>query len=120
MDNLIRLKNRVATLSNEPIEEEILTDALESAKYAILAKRYPFHEYPTNEMGEILLPTRYLDLQYRIALEIIAKMGAEGQVHHTENQINRQYADSFVSKQLLNEVVPLVKVVKRSVYTETE
>ena len=41
MDNLARLKLR----TNEP-DDAILEDCLESAKAAIMARRYPFQEWP--------------------------------------------------------------------------
>ena len=75
MDNLARLKLR----TNEP-DEAILEDCLESAKAAIMARRYPFQEWPEE------LESRYLDLQFRVALDLYNKTGAEGQIGHTETQ----------------------------------
>lgn len=118
MDNLAKLKQRAEFLGGEPLPNFILEEALESAKLAILARRYPSQNYPKSADGDYELPEQYENLQYRMAVEIISKLGAEGQIHHTENQINRQYETGFISKHLLNEVVPLVKVIKKNVYTE--
>lgn len=96
MDNLARLKLR----TNEP-DEAILEDCLESAKAAIMARRYPFQEWPEE------LEDRYLDLQFRMAMDIYAKIGAEGQTSHSENGINRAWESSWISEQLLSEVIPL-------------
>lgn len=96
MDNLARLKLR----TNEP-DEAILEDCLESAKAAIMARRYPFQEWPDE------LESRYLDLQFRMAMDIYAKIGAEGQTSHSENGINRAWESSWISEQLLSEVTPL-------------
>lgn len=96
MDNLTRLKLR----TNEP-DEAILEDCLESAKSAIMARRYPFQEWPDE------LESRYLDLQFRMAMDIYAKIGAEGQTSHSENGINRAWESSWISEQLLSEVTPL-------------
>ena len=41
MDNLARLK-----LRTEEVDETVLQDCLESAKSAIMARRYPFQEWP--------------------------------------------------------------------------
>lgn len=101
MTNLERLKLR----TNEP-DEAILEDCLESAKSAILARRYPFHEWPET------FPLQYLDLQFRIAMDLYNKIGAEGQLSHTENGAARTYESSWISEQLLNEVTPLVGVPK--------
>ena len=96
MDNLARLKLR----TNEP-DEAILRDCLESAKAAIMARRYPFQEWPYE------LEPRYVDLQFRMAMDIYAKIGAEGQTGHNENGINRTWESSWISEQLLSEVTPL-------------
>ena len=77
MDNLARLKLR----TNEP-DEAILRDCLESAKAAIMARRYPFQEWPYE------LERRYLDLQFRCAMD-------------------RGYESSWISESLLQEVTPL-------------
>ena len=96
MDNLARLKLR----TNEP-DGAILEDCLESAKAAIMARRYPFQEWPEE------LESRYLDLQFRCAMDIYAKIGAEGELSHSENGVNRGYESSWISESLLQEVTPL-------------
>lgn len=100
MDNLARLKLR----TGEP-DEAILEDCLESARAAIMARRYPFQEWPDE------LESRYLDLQFRCAMDIYAKIGAEGELSHSENGVNRGYESSWISESLLQEVIPLTKVV---------
>lgn len=101
MDSLERLKKR----TNEP-DEALLEDLLESAKAAILARRYPFQDWPET------VEKRYEDLQFRIALDLYAKIGAEGQTGHTENSISRQWESSWISAELLAEVTPMVGSVK--------
>lgn len=83
-------------------DDRLLLDCLDSAKAAILARRFPFGEWP-NE-----LEVRYQDLQYRIALDLYNKIGAEGQLSHSENGISRVYESSWISEQLLREVTPMV------------
>lgn len=100
MDNLARLRLR----TNEP-DDAILEDILESAKSAIMARRYPFQEWPEE------LENRYLDLQFRIAMDLYAKIGAEGQTGHSENGINRTWESSWISSELLQEVTSLARVV---------
>ncbi len=101
MDNLERLKLR----TNEP-DEAVLKDCLESAKSAIMARRYPFQEWPEE------LESRYLDLQFRVALDLYNKIGAEGQTGHSENGISRTWTDGWVSEELLREVTPLAGRIK--------
>lgn len=100
MSNLERLKLR----TGEP-DESILNDCLESAKSAILARRYPFGQ-------SSVLEERFVDLQFRIALDLYNKIGAEGQLTHSENGASRTWESSWISKQLLMEVTPLVGVPK--------
>ena len=100
MDNLARLKLR----TGEP-DEAILEDCLESAKAAIMSRRYPYQEWPDE------LESRYLDLQFRVALDLYNRIGAENEVAHSENGISRTYESSWISESLLREVTPLTKVV---------
>lgn len=95
MSNLERLQLR----TSEP-DESILNDCLESAEAAILARRYPFG------CADAVLEARYTDLQFRIALDLYNKIGGEGQLSHSENGVSRVYESSWISEQLLNEVIP--------------
>ena len=114
---------------------DLLNDIIETAKNAILSRRFPYGDYPTREVtqtvshtvtttdevtGETTTETteqtvtteetfvedRYLDLQFRIALDLYNKQGAEGQETHSENGISRTFESSWISSQLLLEVVP--------------
>ena len=100
MDNLARLNLR----TGEP-DEAILEDCLESAKAAIMSRRYPYQEWPDE------LESRYLDLQLRCAMDLYNRIGAEGELSHSENGISRGYESSWISESLLQEVTPVAKVV---------
>lgn len=130
MTNLERLRLR----TNEP-NDAVLLDCLESAKNAILSRRFPYGDWPTQEIeippvtgidpdtGETIIVTpghtetetvlepRYLDLQYRIALDMYNRTGAEGQISHSENGISRGWGAEWISQELLNEIVPMCGVV---------
>ena len=101
MTQLERLKLRIPEESNELV----LEDVLESAKAAILSRRYPFGEQPTE------LEPKYLDLQIRIAVEMYNKRGVEGQTSHSENGVSRAYSSANVSEELLREITPKAGVV---------
>ena len=112
MDTLARLKLRTGET-----DEDLLNDLLETAKAAILSRRYPLQDYPTREVTETVdgedvtteetyVEDRYLDLQFRIAMDLYNKIGAEGEKAHSENGISRTYESSWISSQLLSEVVP--------------
>lgn len=128
MTQIERLKLRTGET-----DEELLADLLETAKTAILNRRFPLCEYPTREVTttetvvdeitgeetettittqETYVEDRYLDLQVRIALDLYNKIGAEGQTTHSENGISRGYESSWISVQLLNEVSPYVGIPK--------
>lgn len=99
MDALERLK-----LRTQEMDENILMDCLESAKSAIMSRRFPYQEWPDE------IEPQYMDLWYRVALDLYNKTGAEGEVLHIENGVHRSYESSWVSQQLLLEVVPKVGV----------
>ena len=106
---------------------DLLNDIIETAKNAILSRRFPYGDYPTREVTETITTTdtltgetitstvttqetyvedRYEDLQFRIAMDLYNKIGAEGQTSSGENGISRGYESSWISAQLLLEVVP--------------
>lgn len=101
MDNLERLQKR----TNEP-DEALLEDLLESAKAAILARRYPFQDWPET------LEKRYEDLQFRIALAVYNKRGGEYETSHSENSVTRVFSSEGIPKELLDEIIPLAATVK--------
>lgn len=120
MDILERLKARTGEEN-----EALLADCIESAKNAYLSRRFPCSEPPTREVTvvdedtgeettieETFVETRYIDWQYRCALDLYNKIGAEGQLSHSENGISRGYESSWISDQLLREVTPFCGVPK--------
>lgn len=135
MTLLERLKNR----TNEP-DESVLEDMLESAKSIILGRRFPYGDWPTKEVvteippvtdvdpdtGEIVVVTpgrtetteetyvepQYEDLQLRIAEDMYNRIGASGQLSHSENGISRSWGSEWVSEQLLQEITPYVGILK--------
>lgn len=59
--------------------------------------------------------TIYYDVKYEdkivpLTVAAIMKMGAEGEITHSENNVNRQYgSDDDYPKSMLLDIVPLVK-----------
>lgn len=117
MDILERLMLRTGET-----DEELLSDCIETAKNAILVRRFSFQDWPLREVPqddpeaepvyETYVEDRYLDLQFRIALDLYNKQGAEGEKVHNENGINRTFESSWISEQLLHEVTPYAGAVK--------
>lgn len=110
-DILARLRTRLTDDNSAP-DDDVLLDCIESAKEAILARRFPTQERPVNAKGETFVEQRYLDLQFRMAMDLYNKQGAEGELAHSENGINRTFESPWISKQLLEEVVPYCGVVR--------
>lgn len=104
MDILSRLKNRIDP--NEIPPDSELEDIIETAKNAILARRFPFGDWPND------VESRYKDLQMRIAIDLINKIGAEGQLSHSENGTSRSYESSWISEQLLQEITPMASTLR--------
>lgn len=53
--------------------------------------------------------TKYLNTQIKMALELVAKHGAEGQISHTENGISRTYESADISSSLLSQITPIIR-----------
>lgn len=57
------------------------------------------------------METRYNELQIQVALFLYNKLGAEGEKEHVENGVSRFYENADVPDSLMNDVVPLAKVI---------
>lgn len=130
MDILQRMKLRLRDVPD--LDDDELNDIIETAKNAILSRRFPYGDWPTkavpvvDEEGnqvydeddnpvmteETYVEPRYQDLQFRIAMDIFNKKGAEGEMSHSANGISRTYNGAWVSEQLLQEIVPYCGVIK--------
>ena len=86
--------------------ETLLVAALERARLGILELRFPFGFEAEQE-----LESQYTGLQLEVAIEIISKMGAEGEVAHSENGVSRTYENAGISESLKRRIVPMAKVV---------
>lgn len=95
MDVLGRLQ-----LQTGETNDLILLDCMETAKNAIMSRRFPYAKWPEE------LEPQYINLQYRIALDLYNKSGAEGEISHSENGVSRSYESSWISEQLLQEIIP--------------
>lgn len=82
-----------------------VTPYLEIAKSIVLNKYDPFGE--TEEV-----PTRYEILECRIAVFLLVKQGAEGEIQHTENGVTSIYGQQDVPDELMREIVPKVGMIK--------
>ena len=91
------------------VPDALLESALERAKLGILELRFPFGYDETQN-----LEAQYKGLQVDWAIELISKMGAEGETAHSENGVSRSYESGDVSNSLKRRVVPMGRVVTLS------
>ena len=89
-------------ISPDKATTELLMYLLAQAEGIVLNRRYPF-----GAPEGATVPAAYEHIQIQIAVELFSKMGAEGQIAHNENGINRTYEAADVSPSLLRRIVPL-------------
>lgn len=97
-----KLSRLVVLLSPDTASDDLLSFLLDQAGGIVLNRRYPFGPPDGAEV-----PAQYEHIQLQIAVELYAKRGAEGQVGHSENGINRTYESADVSPSLLRRIIPI-------------
>lgn len=83
----------------------VITPLLARAKANIFNRLYPFGRPST--VTEI--PEQYEMTQVELAMRYFNRMGAEGEITHNENGINRSY-DSANDADVLDEVMQIVRL----------
>lgn len=106
------LENKISRLklmldNDSTATKELCIAYLEDAKYSILVKMYPFG-FPKEDMD---IPSRYDMLQVKLAARYFLRRGAEGEISHNEDGVNRTYG-SVNDTDLLDEVMTVAKVVR--------
>lgn len=95
-----QLKNRGFDISN--VSEDDFYDEIENAIEAVNDRRH----FISNDQK--LFEDKYKGIVVRLAICAFAKMGAEGQLAHSENKVSRTYAGaSEFPNDILKEIVPL-------------
>lgn len=97
-----KIERLAVLISPDTATDDLLMYLLEQSEGIVLNRRYPFGA----PEGATLSPF-YEQIQIRIALELFAKMGAEGQTAHNENGVSRTYEAADVSPSLLRQIVPV-------------
>lgn len=88
-------------------DEVLLLALLDDAKAIYFSLRYPYNEDVPYD-----IEPRYESWLIRCAIDMYNRIGAEGQLTHNENGINRSYGAEWVSDQILREITPYCGVVK--------
>lgn len=99
------MKARLSALTGET-NSNILLTFLDIAAEKILEKCYPFRHDKRD------VPVRYHSTQLEIAIYLLNKRGAEGEISHNENGINRSYESASVPDSMLKGIVPFVSIVQ--------
>lgn len=99
------MKARLSALTGETNDDMLLT-FLGIAAESIIARCYPFR----SDDDEPDVPEKYHMLQLEIAVYLLNKRGAEGQISHNENGINRSYESAGVPESMLSRITPYVGV----------
>ena len=95
-------------IGDEETDEEVLSAYLETAAQAILNRMYPYKEDYTG----LKVPARYESIQMNVAIYLLNKRGAEGQIQHIENGIHRNYGDAFIPDSMLRDIVPFAQAIR--------
>ena len=98
---------RVKTLlDNDPqATDSLVTVFLADANDTILNRIYPFGI--PSEITEV--PDRYVSFQCRLAQRYFLRRGAEGEIEHDENGVNRTY-QSVNDEDILRNIIQVAKV----------
>ena len=102
MTNEEKISKLAVLISPDTADIGLLSILLSQAAGIVLNKRYPF-----GQPEGAVVPTAYEHIQLQIAVELFAKMGAEGQTAHNENGIYRTYEAADVSPSLLKRIIPI-------------
>lgn len=104
LDKLKR-KLKVRGFNIEDFTDKDLYDEIEDAIETVNDRR---HFIPTDTK---LFEDKYKGIVVRLCICSIAKMGAEGQISHSENGVSRTYSGaSEMPNDILQEIVPLGRI----------
>ncbi len=98
--------NALKAIVGDSDSDALLSTYLDISASKILAKAYPYNQ----EVTEV--PIQYESLQIEIAVYLLNKRGAEGQLMHSENGVSRTYESADVPSSMLRSVIPNCGVLK--------
>ena len=101
-EKLQRLKVRIPAVDLTEISDDELLVLLDESAELILNRMYPFGR-PSHIHA---VPARYENIQIQIAIELVNRKGAEGEMSHSENGTVRSYESGSVSSSLLKKIMP--------------
>ena len=104
-EKIVLLKNMMDETDDS---DEVLSVYLGLAAQKILNRMYPFKDDYTG----LEVPDRYAMMQLNVAVYLLNKRGAEGEIQHIENGIHRNYGSSDVPDGMLKDIVPFSQAIR--------
>ena len=104
MTDAEKVQITMGLISDMSISEQDAKTYLTIAADRILNRVYPFGSMPS------VLPDRYAMTQIQLAVRMIARIGGEGEISHSENGVSRSY-DSVDDEDIMRTLTPYVGVV---------
>lgn len=98
--------NALKAIVGDSDSDALLSTYLDISARKILTKAYPYDQTVTE------VPIQYESLQIEIAVYLLNKRGAEGQLMHSENGVSRTYESADVPSSMLRSVIPNCGVLK--------
>ena len=95
-------------LDDDGTPEDVLLAYLDIAGQRILNRMYPYKEDYTG----LEVPDRFAIVQLNVAVYLLNKRGAEGQVQHIENGVHRNYGSADVPEEMLKDVYPFAQAIR--------
>lgn len=89
--------------------EKVLNQLLDDSKHIALSIRFPFQDY-----SNLSLPKKYENWQIRCCVELYNTIGKENIKSYSENGIQWTKDGTNISKDLKEEIVPMVGVINES------
>ena len=93
-----------------PISDSRLKLTINGAISLYVRLRWPNRNYTQDSSGFPVLDALDRDWIVQAAIEMVSRMGAEGQVSHVENSISRGYDSGVVSEALRRAVIPIASI----------
>ena len=98
------LTTKGLTANDNEATDSTVRNYLRLAEQKILARLYPL-----GADEQVTVPNRYAMLQCELAARLFFRRGAEGEVSHDENGVNRTYG-SVDDDDILKQIVPFAKI----------
>lgn len=95
---------RMLTVMTGETDSDVLSTYLDLATGKVLATLFPYD-------GDHEVPEQYHTTTVEIAAYMVNKIGAEGEIQHTENGVNRIYEDGDIPTSLMRKLVPYAGVI---------